>query len=403
MNDAAVGSQAPRRGLVDTPMFVLRWLKRRLLRRFKLAIPVVAVAATVGAIASLAIPQRVNPPLAEPIGDRSLLPAPAGDAVESVTTTGVVQPTLLVQVGSQLSGDIVEVLVDFNDTVAKGQSLARLDPESFEAAVREADAALAVARAGEQLRRQAIGQFRARIDAAQAELAVAQAQLVRAQAERNGKVVDLKRTEPLAQRGTMPQKDLDDAKTAVAMSAANVKEAEATVQARQAAVQSADAELKMARVDLVMAQAASDKQQAALDVAQADLERTIIRAPIDGVVVGRSVNVGQTVVASLDSPTLFTVAEDIRRMEVHANVDEADIGQIRNGQSATFSVDSYPERSFQGTVRQIRKAPTVIQNVVTYTVVIATDNADLTLMPGMTALVRIVTGDGASGQQLSQS
>ena len=142
MNDAAVGSQAPRRGLVDTAMFVLRWLQRRLLRRFKLAIPVVAVAATVGAIASLAIPQRVNPPLAEPIGDRSLLPAPAGDAVESVTTTGVVQPTLLVQVGSQLSGDIVEVLVDFNDTVAKGQSLARLDPESFEAAVREADAAL---------------------------------------------------------------------------------------------------------------------------------------------------------------------------------------------------------------------------------------------------------------------
>jgi HlyD family secretion protein len=201
----------------------------------------------------------------------------------------------------------------------------------------------------------------------------------------------------------MPQKDLDDAKTAVAMSAANVKEAEATVQARQAAVQSADAELKMARVDLVMAQAASDKQQAALDVAQADLERTIIRAPIDGVVVGRSVNVGQTVVASLDSPTLFTVAEDIRRMEVHASVDEADIGQIRNGQSATFSVDAYPERSFQGTVRQIRKAPTVIQNVVTYTVVIATDNADLTLMPGMTALVRIVTGDGASGQRLSQS
>jgi HlyD family secretion protein len=320
-----------------------------------------------------------------------------------VTTTGVVQPTLLVQVGSQLSGDIVEVLVDFNDTVAKGQSLARLDPESFEAAVREADAALAVARAGEQFRRQAIEQFRARIDAAQAELAVAQAQLVRAQAERNGKVVDLKRTEPLAQRGTMPQKDLDDAKTAVAMSAANVKEAEATVQARQAAVQSADAELKMARVDLVMAQAGSDKQQAALDVAQADLERTIIRAPIDGVVVGRSVNVGQTVVASLDSPTLFTVAEDIRRMEVHASVDEADIGQIRNGQSATFSVDAYPERSFQGTVRQIRKAPTVIQNVVTYTIVIATDNADLTLMPGMTALVRIVTGDGASGQQLSQS
>jgi HlyD family secretion protein len=361
-----------------------------------------ALAAVFGGSAALLVPQETQPRTLPQIADAPVSPASGTAAFREVMTTGVVHPTLMVQVGSQLSGDIVEVYVDFNDAVSADQPLARLDPESFEAAVREAAAAFAVARATEQLRQQAIEQAGARVSAAQAELLVAEARLERGRAERNGKVIDFKRTEPLANRGTLPKRDLDDAKTAVAVSAAVVKEAEAAVEARLAATQSAEAEVRMAEVELRMARAATSKQQAAHDRARADLERTIIRSPIDGVVVDRSVEVGHTVVASLDSPTLFTVAEDIRRMEVHANVDEADIGQIRTGQAATFTVDAYPERRFDGTVRQIRKGPTVIQNVVSYTIVIVTDNADLALLPGMTALVRIVTEDGAAGQQLSQ-
>jgi HlyD family secretion protein len=350
-----------------------------------------ALAALFAGSAALLAPQETQPRTLPQIAEASASPAAGTVAVREVMTTGVVQPTLLVRVGSQLSGDVVEVYVDFNDAVSADQPLARLDPESFEAAVREAAAAFSMARATEQLRQQA-----------QAELLVAKARLERGRAERNGKVIDFKRTEPLANKGTLPQRDLDDAKTAVAVSAAVVKEAEAAVEARLAAAQSAEAELRMAEVELRMARAATSKQQAAHDRARADLERTFIRSPIDGVVVDRSVEVGHTVVASLDSPTLFTVAEDIRRMEVHANVDEADIGQIRTGQAATFTVDAYPERRFDGTVRQIRKGPTVIQNVVSYTIVIVTDNADLALLPGMTALVRIATEDGAAGQQLSQ-
>jgi len=382
---------------------MIRHLKGGLTRsRSKLGLSVMVLAVVLGGSAALLAPQETQPRTLPQVAAAPDATASGTAAVREVMTTGVVQPTLLVPVGSQLSGDIVEVFADFNDTVSEAQPLARLDPESYEAAVREAAAAFTVARATEQFRQQAIEQAGARVATAEAELLVAKARLERAQAERNGKVVDLKRTEPLAQRGTMPQKDLDDAKTAVAISAANVKEAEAAVQARQAAARSAEAELRMAEVELRMARAATSKQQAAHDRARADLERSIIRSPIDGVIVNRSVEAGHTVVASLDSPTLFTVAEDIRRMEVHANVDEADIGLIRTGQAASFTVDAYPERQFQGKVRQIRKGPTVIQNVVSYTIVIVTDNADLALLPGMTALVRIVTEDGTARQQLSQ-
>jgi HlyD family secretion protein len=136
--------------------------------------------------------------------------------------------------------------------------------------------------------------------------------------------------------------------------------------------------------------------RAALRQAEIDLERSVIRAPIDGVVIGRDVDRGQTVAASLEAPTLFTIAQDLRQMEVHARIDEADIGRIRSGQSAHFTVDAFPNRSFTGSVVQIRKAAQVVQNVVTYTVVILTENPDLLLLPGMTALVRITVS--ASGE-----
>lgn len=149
----------------------------------------------------------------------------------------------------------------------------------------------------------------------------------------------------------------------------------------------------MTDANLLYAQAAESKQSAELDQARIDLERTVISAPIDGVVIGRDVDRGQTVAASLEAPTLFTLAQDLREMEVHANIDEADIGRIRIGQQARFTVDAYPTRAFTGTATQIRKAPQLIQNVVTYTVVLSTQNPDLALLPGMTAVVHVVVDE----------
>ncbi len=190
----------------------------------------------------------------------------------------------------------------------------------------------------------------------------------------------------------MPVRELDDARTAEAVAAAALQEAEAERRASEAAVRAAAADIDMAEADHAVARAVASQRQAALDRARIDLAQTTIRAPVDGVVLSRSVEVGQTVAASLNAPTLFTVAGDLREMEVHASVDESDIGRIRVGQAATFTVDAYPDRSFRGTVRQIQRAPQVIQNVVTYRIVIATTNADASLLPGMTALVDIKSG-----------
>ena len=153
----------------------------------------------------------------------------------------------------------------------------------------------------------------------------------------------------------------------------------------------AEADVQMAEADLENAQAEVEQREAALDQARLDLDRTVLRAPIDGVIIKRDVNPGQTVAVTLEAKTLFTIAQDLRRMEVDGKIDEADIGRLKVGQSTLFTVDSYPERSFTGTVLQVRKAPEGKQNVVTYTVIVSADNPDLLLLPGMTATLRIVT------------
>lgn len=318
--------------------------------------------------------------------------ASASETERTVTTTGMVKPGLIVEVGTQLSGTVAEILADFNDPVKKNQPLARLAPETFEAAAREARAALAVARATAQLRATAIERAAAKALTAKSELSITEARLVRTRAEQARAQRDLNRKAPLARKGNLPRSELDRVRTATAVTAAATKEAEAELQSRKAALAAAEAEHKMAKVDHQVAQATVAQRQAALDRAEVDLSRTVIRSPLDGIVVARKVDVGQTVAASLNAPTLFTVAQDLRKMQVHANVDEADIGQIRRGQPVTFTVDAYPDRKYRGTVSQIRKAPTVIQNVVSYTIVISADNQDKTLMPGMTTLVRIDTG-----------
>jgi HlyD family secretion protein len=257
-----------------------------------------------------------------------------GLIVAKVTATGSLSALVTVQVGSQVSGRIGRLYVDFNSLVKKGQILAKIDPQLFEAALEQA---------------------RANYIAAQANLSKAQVQAIDAERQ-------YVRAKSLQEKHVLAQADLD---TAQATSDA----AKAQVEADAGAVEQARAELHQAQINLGYA--------------------TIV-SPIDGIVISRNVDVGQTVAASLQAPTLFTIAEDLRRIQVDTSVAEADIGRLNDNTKATFTVDAYPGERFTGTVRQIRNSPQVQQNVVTYDAVIDVDNSDLKLRPGMTANVTFV-------------
>lgn len=273
------------------------------------------------------------------------------DLSRRVASTGSIAPLITVEVGSQLSGQILELMADFNDEVEAGQIIARIDPQTFETRVREAQASLEVA---------------------QAQVAVSQANLTRARSELREAERAFERARELVERGTFSRVQFDTAETAR--------------DSARAAVQVAEANLRNSRATL-------DQRQASLESAQVDFNRTTIRSPIDGVVIDRQVDVGQTVAASLNAPVLFIIARDLSRIQIEARVDEADIGQIAVGQPVTFEVDAFRERSFEGAVRQVRLAAITEQNVVTYTVVIEADNPGQRLLPGMTANVNIITGE----------
>ncbi len=243
-----------------------------------------------------------------------------GDIEVYVTTTGTLNPVTLVQVGTQVSGTIAKIYVDFNDIVKKGQVIAQIDSTFLSAQVRDAEA-----------------------------------QVERARAQVNQAQRDLNRIKELYSKNLVSQADYDQALTNYETALAQLK--------------SAEAQLERARVNL---------------------KYSTIYSPIDGIVISRNVDVGQTVAASLQAPTLFTIANDLRKMRVEANVDEADIGKVKPGQIAFFTVDAYPEETFTGRVSQVRLQPINIQNVINYTVIIDVDNKDLKLKPGMTANVRIL-------------
>ena len=257
-----------------------------------------------------------------------------GDIVETVGATGTLQAVTTVQVGSQVSGTIQSLGADFNTTVRKGQVIARLDPSSFEARVGQAKANLISARANVERARAAV------IDGQQ----------------------KYERAKELAAQQLLPQSDLETAK-------ANYDGAVAQLKANEAAVSQAEASVNQAQVDL---------------------DHTVITTPIDGVVINRSVDVGQTVAASFQAPVLFIIANDLTHMQVNAAVDEADIGRVKAGEDVSFRVDAYPDRSFAGRVEQVRLQPQTIQNVVSYNTIISVDNAEQKLMPGMTATVSVI-------------
>ncbi|HET9930625.1 MAG TPA: efflux RND transporter periplasmic adaptor subunit [Polyangiaceae bacterium] len=270
-----------------------------------------------------------------------------GRITARVTATGTLSALVTVQVGSQVSGRIAQINVDFNSEVKKGQVIAKIDPELFRAALE---------------------QSRANFIAAKGNLAKAKAQAEDAARQ-------AQRSTELAARELIAVADRD---TAVSNAAA----AKAQVEASEGSMKQAEASLHSAQVNLAY---------------------TTIVSPIDGVVISRSVDVGQTVAASLQAPTLFTIAEDLKKMQVDTNVAEADVGKLQPGMAATFTVDAYPSERFRGKVRQIRNAPQTVQNVVTYDAVIDVDNAELKLKPGMTANVTFIVSDKNDAVRLANA
>ncbi len=270
-----------------------------------------------------------------------------GDVRDVVEATGTINAVITVQVGSQVSGTIQTLFADFNSRVKKGQVIAKIDPALFEGALL---------------------QTKADLENARANLASAKANLEKARATTVQAKADYERTVGLAKDGVMSQQQLDLAK---------------------ATYESDDALVAAAQAQVTQAAAQVQQKIAAVNVAQTNLNYTTIHSPIDGTVVARNVDVGQTVAASLQAPTLFTIAQDLTKMQVYVSTDESDVGNIRIGQPATFKVDAFPRDTFTGRVSQIRLNATTVQNVVTYTTVVDFDNPELKLFPGMTAYVTL--------------
>lgn len=258
-----------------------------------------------------------------------------GPIVSTVSATGNLAAVVTVQVGTQVSGTIQKLYVDFNSPVKKGQPIAQIDPALFNAAIEQSQ--------GNYLNAEA--------NLGKAKIAVTDARRT------------LERNQRLLEQGIVAQSDFDAAQTACDQNLALLKAAEAAVAQVRGSLRQAETNLRYAT----------------------------IRSPVDGIIVSRNVDVGQTVAASFQTPTLFTIAQDLTKMEIDTSVDEADISRLRVGQPADFTVDAYPDRQFRGTVTQIRNAPVVTQNVVTYVVVIGVDNREMLLKPGMTANVSIQT------------
>ncbi len=261
--------------------------------------------------------------------------ATRGAVVSTVEATGRLEAVVTVQVGSQVSGSIKSLFADFNSTVNQGQIIAELDPSLFATQVEQAEATVARLEAEVE---------RAKIQAADAQ-------------------IKLRRARELFEKQLVPENDLETAESDARMAGSSVTAAEAQV----------------------------EQARASLNQAQVNLSHTVIRAPIDGVVIARNVDVGQTVAASMSAPTLYVIAQNLAQMRVNASIDESDIGNIQPGQSVRFRVDAYPNETFSGAVSQVRLEPEVVQNVVSYVTIIDVPNPDLRLKPGMTAAVTIET------------
>ena len=337
-----------------------------------------------------------------------------GNLRNTVTATGTLQAVTTVQVGSQASGTISSLSADYNSVVKKGQVIAQLDPSVSKAQVDQAKANLQQAQAGLQQAKAAVSNSRAGVSDAQARaqgasstaqnnqagVAAAQANLAVLKAQQDDALSLLKQQEALVKSGVIAQRDLDVAETAYQTAQAKYDQGVAQlnqaklsqqmaagsgIASSQAQVQQSQAQVQQSQASVSAAEAQVQQAQAALQLAEVNLAHTTITSPIDGIVVSRDVSVGQTVAASLSAPTLFTIANDLTKMQVIANIDQADIGLVENAKSVRFSVDAFPGKDFDGKIEQMRLNPQTVQNVVTYNVVIDVDNPEQKLKPGMTA------------------
>lgn len=341
-----------------------------------------------------------------------------GNLRNTVTATGTLQAVTTVQVGSQASGTISALNVDFNSVVKTGQVIAQLDPSVSKAQVDQARANLDQARASLQQATAAVAQSRAGVTDArakaqaagstvqndQAGVSGAQANLAVLKAQLDDAASYLHQQESLVQAGVIARRDLEIAQTSYKTAEAKYKQAQTQVSQAmlsaqssassgvaqsQAQVQQSQAQVQQSQAQVQQAAAQVQQAQAALRLAEVNLAHTTITSPIDGIVVSRSVDVGQTVAASLSAPTLFTIAKDLTQMQVIANIDQADIGLVEQAKSVKFSVDAFPGKDYDGKIEQLRLNPVNVQNVVTYNVVIDVDNPEQKLKPGMTANLTI--------------
>lgn len=314
-----------------------------------------------------------------------------GPIEATVSTTGTCNAVVTVQVGSQVSGNIKALYADFNTRVKAGQLVAEIDPEIFVAQVNQAEAALRNSVASVENAKAAAEKANADLFSAKA----AEVNQLAAIAKTKVAVADAKtklaRRVKMYEEAILDKEDLDTAQATQDEAVADQNAAEAQHDAALQNIKSAEAALQAANKQVAMFQAEVELNQAALNQAQINLKHTKITAPVDGTVVSRNMDVGQTVAASFQAPTIFLIAQDLTKMQVDTNVAESDIGRLKLGQEATFFVDAYPGTIFPGRVIQIREAPINVQNVITYDAVIEANNPDLKLFPGMTATVTIHT------------
>jgi HlyD family secretion protein len=319
-----------------------------------------------------------------------------GDLESAISATGSLAAVVSVAVGSQVSGNIAALYADYNSPVKKGQLVAQIDPAPFQTKVDQAKANLDSAKA--QVTSAEVGVKKADLDIANAQLNITnqQAALVRS----DSLVKDAKRKLDLADRmfkeGVGTQDTRDSAQAVYDQAVASQESAKAQLNSAQASLESTKAQKQVAETQKVTAAAQVATADANLQNAQLDLDHTRITSPVDGVVIARNMDVGQTVQASYSAPQLFSIAQDLSKMHVETSIDESDISRVQVGQDASFTVDAYPGQVFHGIVQQIRHSPTNVQNVITYVVVIDVDNPEMKLFPGMTANTRLVT-DHLSG------
>ncbi len=302
-----------------------------------------------------------------------------GDIRNTISTSGKLKAVVTVDVGAQISGQISDLLADFNTKVKKDQLLARIDPRSFESQVRQADANLSVAKAN--LKMQIAIKERSVYEL---ESSLANYENRKASAAESERIFE--QNKKLKERGVVSN-------TRLIQSQAQFESSDAQMRSAKASFEAAKANKKFALAQVSNAKAQISQKEALLEQSIIQLHHTYIRAPVEGIVIDRKINLGQTVSASLNTPVLFTIAQNTKNMQVETNVDEADIGQIKLGQYVEFSVDAFQDKIFKGKVIQIRQAPTVVQNVVTYGVIVSVNNNNQILLPGMTATVDIITNE----------